>query len=150
MLLTTVLWAWIPNSIKQTLTDSLGPTTVEIMPLRDGCAVSNEVPPSGLMRIVEYQREFYHLTLQKVVVCRSAKRFTQAEPTFAEEAFSEDTRRRWLPLYVGCCSYQYRRHVAVVVADVNKSGSVIVEAALIRSRWAYFRSNWAADRPGWN
>ena len=150
ILLAAALWTWVPNSVKHALSESLRPTTVEMMPLPDGCAVSNEAPPSNLMRIVEYQKTFYHLALQKVVVCRSAKRFTQAEPTFTEEAFGEDVRKRWLPLYVGCCSYQYRRHVAVVVADVNQSGSLIVEAALTQSRWAYYRSNWATDRPNWH
>jgi hypothetical protein len=64
------------------------------------------------------------------------------EPDFTEQAFDQNTRRRWLPLYVGCCSYQYRRHVAVVIAQQDERGSLISQAALIQSRREFLRSNW--------
>jgi hypothetical protein len=144
-----VLWVSKPYGATQALGECLRPTTVEMMPLPDGCIQTHETPPVNLMRIVEYQRNFYHLALQTVVVCRTARRLPQSEPGFTEAAFSEEIRKRWLPLYVGCCSYQFRRHVAVVLADVNNNGSLIVEAALVQSRWLYLRLNWRKDRSYW-
>jgi len=147
--LLVALWAMSVPGAPQALRECLRATTVEMMPLPEGCAPTDETPPASLMRVVEQQRDFYHLTLQRLILCRTPRRFPQSEPSFAETAFDAATRRRWLPLYVGCCSYQFRRHVAVVVADVNESGSMVVEAALVQSSWDYLRLNWARDRSPW-
>jgi len=149
MFLVVALWVGGPLGATQALGEYLRPTTVEMMPLPDGCVPVNEAPASNAVRIVEHQRNVYHLALQKVVVCRTARRFPHLEPDFTELAFSPETRKRWLPLYLGCCSYQFRRHIAVVVADSNESGSVIVEAALIQTRWDYLRFNWSRNRSSW-
>lgn len=139
----SVLWVIAPNAPKRALGEYFRPTTVKMMPLPKWCVQTDEAPPTNLMHIVEYQRSFYGLQLQKIVVCRTKERIP------AGPAFDEDIRHRWLPMYVGCCSYQFRRHVAVVLANVDDSGSVIVEAALIQNRWAYLRSNWNKDRSEW-
>lgn len=125
------------------------PTVVKMMPLPKGCTPTDETPPANLMRIVEYQRNFYHLEMQKVIVCRTNNVLPQGGPEFLKEVFGDEIRKRWLPLYVGCCSYQFRRHVVVVIASADLNGSVVVEAALIQSRWEYLRSNWAKDRSYW-
>jgi hypothetical protein len=91
---------------------------------------------------VENQRSFYRLSLQKIVVCRTSRKFPQVEPDFTEQVFDQNTRQNWLPLYVGCCSYQYRRHVAVVIAKQDERGTLISQAALIQSRWDFLRLNW--------
>jgi len=146
---TAALWIYGPNSAKQILGEYFRPTTVMMMPLPEGCIQSKETPPANLMRIVESQKSFYRLTLQDLVVCRTAKRFPQGGHGIAEAIFSEEVRKRWLPLYVGCCSYQFRRHFAVVVTDARENGSVMVEAALVQSRWDYLWLNWRKDRSYW-
>jgi len=141
-----VLWMSEPYGVTQALGDCVRPTTVTMMPLPEGCVQTSEVPPARLMQIVESQRAFYDLALQDVVVCRSPRRFPQDESAFLELAFSEEVRKQWLPLYIGCCSYQFRRHITVVVAEVGERGSTIVVAALIQSRWRYLLSNWRKYR----
>ena len=135
------LWGG-PFGVTQALGEYLWPTTVKLMPLPSDCVPSNEAPSPEALRIVEYQRSFYRLSLQKMVVCRTPRKFPEMEPDFTEQAFDQNTRRRWLPLYVGCCSYQYRRHVAVVIAQKDERGSLISQAALIQSRREFLRSNW--------
>jgi hypothetical protein len=132
------------------LGECLRPTTVEMMPLPNGCVQTTEVPPSNLMRIVDYQQSFYHLTRQRLVVCVTPARLPLSEPDFTRATFPREVRTRWLPLYVGCCSYQLRRHVAVVAASPSRAGSIVVEGALIQSRWDFFRLNWRSkDRDAW-
>jgi|HubBroStandDraft_2_1064218.scaffolds.fasta_scaffold00974_3 hypothetical protein len=134
----------------QALLDAATPKVLKMMPLPKDCIVADEPPPPGLMRMVEFQRGFYRLTLQKVVVCRTPRQLPQSEPDFTNVAFGEETRRRWLPVYVGCCTYEFRRHFAVVVADVNDQGSLVVEAALVQNRWEYFKHNWNKKQPAWS
>jgi len=109
-----------PFGVTQALGEYLWPTTVKLMPLPSDCVPTNEASSPEALRIVEYQRNFYRLSLQKMVVCRTPRKFPEMEPDFTEQAFDQNTRRRWLPLYVGCCSYQYRRHVAVVIAQLDE------------------------------
>jgi hypothetical protein len=149
LVVVAVLWIVRPYGATQAVAEYFRSTTVQMMPLPEGCVPTNETPPSNLTRIVEDERRFYRLSLQKVIVCRSNRRFPQTEPDFTNAAFSEETRKRWLPLYVGCCAYQFRRHIAVVVADVDERGPVIVEAALVQSRHDFLRLNWARKRRGW-
>ena len=148
--LIVVVWAGGSFVATQALVELARPQTLKMMPLPVGCIVENELPPPDLMRNVEFQRDFYRLTLQKVVVCRTPYRFPQSEPDFTNAAFGEQTRKLWFPVYVGCCSYVFRRHYAVVVADVNDQGSLIAEAAIVQSRWEYFRHNWSKKEPAWS
>jgi len=136
-----LLWGG-PLGVTQAMGEYLRPTTVKLMPLPSDCVPSEEAPSPEALRIVEYQRSFYRLALQKIVVCRTPRKFPTMEPDFTEQVFDQSTRRRWLPLYVGCCSYQYRRHVAVVIAQQDERGSLISQAALIQSRREFLRSNW--------
>jgi hypothetical protein len=137
------VWICVPNSLRQALEESLRPTTVKMIPLPEGCTRTDEVPPASLMRIVDYQAHFYHLKLQTVIVCRTNGSPSQ-ESADSAKAFS--IPESWLPLYIGCCTYQFGRHVAVVAMEQSEKGTVIVEAALVQGRLVYFRSNWAADR----
>jgi hypothetical protein len=121
-------------------------TTEIMMPLRDHCTTVNEAPPDGFMTIVEMQRASYGLELQRVAVCRSERQWPQGEPEFTQAAFSDQTQEQWLPLYLGCCSYQFRRHVTVVATQRSGSGSVVLMAALVQSRWRYLRFlRWHCD-----
>jgi hypothetical protein len=128
--------------ITQALSEYLRPTAVELMPLPADCVPSNEATSSEALRIVEFQKSFYRLNFQKIAVCQTPRRFPEGEPDFTEQVFDQETRRKWLPLYVGCCSYQYRRHVAVVISQQDEKGSLISQAALIQSRRDFLRSNW--------
>lgn len=136
-----VLWIGMPDNTKMAAIECLRPTTVEMLPLPEACVETNESPPPDLIRSVEAQRAFYELTLQKLVTCRTTN------PVVAVSMLSEELRQKWLPLYVGCCSYQAGRHVVVVAGGFGDKGPVMVQAALIQSRWAYFRANWRKRRP---
>ena len=112
------------------------------MPLPADCVPSNEAPSPEALRIVQCQKSFYRLALQEVVVCRTPRKFPNIEPDFTEQVFDQSTRRKWLPLYVGCCSYKFRRHVAIIIAQQDERGSLISQAALIQSCREFLRSNW--------
>jgi len=131
-----------PSSARRALGECLRPATVEAIPLPAGCIPTNEAPPARAMAIVETERSHYHLRLQKVLVCRTA---TRQLPGF----LVKQVESRWLPLYVGCCGFQFRRHVAVVVACDDGDGSMVVEAALLQNRWEYFRRYRDTDRSEW-
>ena len=85
---------------------------------------------------------FYQLALQEMVVCRTPRKLPNIEPDFTEQVFDQSTRKKWLPLYVGCCSHKYRRHVAIIIAQQDERGSLISQAALIQSRREFLWSNW--------
>jgi hypothetical protein len=146
-----VLLAWFGRSFvaAQSIVDLASPQ-LQTMPLPEDCVAVDETSPASLLRIVEYERDFYHLTLQKVVVCKTPRRLPQSEPDFTNTFFDQETRRRWLPMYVGCCAYEFRRHFAVVVADVNSEGSLVVEAVLVQGRWEHFRHNWYKREAAWS
>jgi hypothetical protein len=151
-LVVSISVVWLSGSLvlTQALIDIVVPRAVKMMPLPEGCALANEPPPPSLMRMIGFQRDYYRLTLQNVVVCRTPHRFPLSEPDFTNAVFGEETRKIWLPVYVGCCTYEFRRHFAVVVADVTDGGTLIVEAALVQSRWEYFRHNWSKKQPAWS
>jgi hypothetical protein len=136
-----LLWGGSLGVIQAT-GEYLWPTTVQLMPLPADCVPSNEAPSPEALRIVQYQKSFYQLALQETVVCRTPRKFSNIEPDFTEQVFDQSTRRKWLPLYVGCCSYKYRRHVAIIIAQQDERGSLISQAALIQSRRKFLRSNW--------
>jgi len=143
-----MVWPISLGTALRTFRECLRPTTVLMMPINE-CTPTDAVPPPNLMQIVDIQQRLYHLTLQKVSVCFTSSRLPTMEEDFGDVAFSAATRARWLPLYMGCCSYQFRRHVTVVAARAREGGSIIVEAALIQGRWDFFIQNWRTDRPYW-
>jgi hypothetical protein len=138
-----VLWAASLLDVPQALGEYLRPTTVEGMYLPQGCIQTNETPPPDLMRTVEEQKSRYHLTLQKVVVCRSARRLPGFERRFIGFPLGEGPCQR---LSEGCCSCQFGRHVTVALANPSEDGSVLVHANLIQSRWDYLRLKWNKGR----
>ena len=138
------------DSAKRALAECLRPTTVIMLPLPEGCVHTNESPPASAMRIIEDQRNSYHLSLQEVVVFRIPNGGSPLDSDFTKWNIDEESRKRWLPLYVGCCTYQFRRHVAVIVPAVGEHGSLVVTAALVQSRWDYLRLNWDTNRNYWN
>jgi hypothetical protein len=121
------------------LGEYLRPTQIVEIPLSVACAPSMERPSARAMTIIESQAKQYHLVLQSVVVCRTSQRVTQSEPGFAEMFFNTDIRAKWLPAYVGCCTYSFRRHFAIVVAENSSEGALIVRASLIQGRWEYLK-----------
>ena len=139
-----VLWAGGLLDVPQALGEYLRPTSVAKTYIPEGCIETRETPPANLMRIVEDQKNLYQLTLQKIVVCRSALRIPQFEQRFPGLPNSElDPCRR---LSKGCCSCQFGRHVIVEAADPTGTGSVLVGASLIQSRWDYLRLRWNRTR----
>jgi len=64
-----LLWGE-PFGATQAMGEFLRPTTVELMPLPSDFVPSHEAPSPEALRIVEYQRSFYRLSLQKIAVCR--------------------------------------------------------------------------------
>jgi hypothetical protein len=145
-----VLWIGGLLDVPQALGEYLRPTTIEGMYIPPGCTRTNEAPPPDLMRIVAGQEKLYHLTLQRVVVCRSTLRLLDFEQRHAGLPLGEDDPCRRLPK--GCCGCQFQRHVIVMVADPSArgGGSVLVHANLIQSRWDYLRLRWnKGQRASW-
>ena len=118
-----LLWSGSIGVIQAT-GEYLWPTTVQLMPLPADCVPSNEAPSPEALRIVQYEKSFYQLALQEMVVCRTPRKLPNIEPDFTEQVFDQSTRRKWLPLYVGCCSYKYGRHVAIIIAQRDERGSL--------------------------
>ncbi|HEY1483209.1 MAG TPA: hypothetical protein VGF19_10810, partial [Candidatus Acidoferrum sp.] len=119
--------------------DYLRPTEVVEIPLNVTCVSSIEQPSPRATTIIESQAKLYHLVLQSVAVCRTPQRMSQAEQEFAQAFFSADTRAHWLPTYLGCCTYSFRRHFAIVVAEDSSEGTLVVRASLMQSRWEYLK-----------
>ena len=138
-LLLVVFWFATPPAGKATVEEAFGATTIEAPPPPEACVYSAGPPPAALMRVVEQQRSFYRLSLQRVIVCKTKDRLP---PDFSARRFGNDSGRRWLPLYVGCCSYQVRRHVVVEVVAPDDAGFIVVQAALVQGRWDYLKRNW--------
>ncbi len=123
--------------VVQALGEYLYPTTVVTMELPAACIATGGTPPPDLMRILENQRRLYNLSVQRVTTCTSARSLSWLDPHFA--ALGEEERERWRPLDKGCCSCQHGRHVVVEAAAPSGTGSIVVQAALIQSRWDYLR-----------
>jgi len=120
----------------QALAEYLRPTTVEMIKVRE-CAETNETPPADLMLIVYSQMKLHHLMLQRVVVCRSERRYPALERRYEGYPYTDEFGGRWQTLSPGCCSSRLRRHVVVLVADPKKDGSIVLEAALVQNRGQY-------------
>jgi len=139
-----LLWVGGPFGLVQACGEYLRPTSAIAIPLSAAHCSADEAPPANLMHLIDSQRTLHHLTFQKMTVCRSILRVPPSDPRFVA---LYGYPKRWLPVAAGGGAHQFRRHFAVVVAD--ETGSVIVEAALIQSRWDYLRQNWNKFRSGW-
>lgn len=143
------LWVGVHLNARRALEECFRPNTVKMLPLPAGCVPTGDAVPDNLLRLLEAQRRFYHLQIQEVTVCRTAERFSTGRQDIVRQAFGEGLLHRWMPLYVGCCSYQFGRHFLVIAANEAVDGSLVLEVALIQNRWEYFRSNWNTDRRDW-
>jgi hypothetical protein len=130
------------GSVAQALGEYLRPTTVWGNYLPEGCIETNDAPPPDLMQIVKNQRNLYHMSLQKVVVCRSARRLPGFEARSAGLPFGDEDECRTSNR--GCCSCQFGRHFIVMAADPNENGSILLRANLIQSRGDYLRLKYNA------
>lgn len=122
------------------LGEYLTPTRAIVMPLARDCVADGRQPQSRTAALIQSQAEAYRLTVQSVTVCRSAEARTGSENDFAKRFFAPEVRERWLLGYVGCCTYAFRRHFAVIVQETAEDGTTVVAATLIQSRWDYIRS----------
>jgi hypothetical protein len=137
ILLLIVIWIGGPFGATQALGEYLRPVKVERTGLVAICEEA-ETPPEDLMRAVEAQKEIHHLSIQRVAVCSG---FNSTKKTIASSAASDFHRYGiWLPLADDCCTFQFRRHFEVLAP--NESGTVVVQAVLIQSRWDFLRLNW--------
>lgn len=120
------------------LVEYFRPTTVEMMPLPAGCVATSERPSIADMSDLPSEEKFYGLTVQMVSVCKLNHPLPQIEPDFSETVFSPETLRKWLQLYEGCCTYQFRRHFTIVITKSEPDGSLkITMITLIQSRKRY-------------
>ena len=124
-------------------------TTIEGNYLPPGCIAEPGPLPPNLLRIIQEQRDINRLALQRVVGCRSPNKLPEfeAHSIGLRSAFGE--RNDCRPLYNGCCSCEFGRHVMVLAAESRDDGSVLVQANLIRSRWDYLRLKWNRVRLAW-
>jgi len=141
-----ILWIGGSWGATQALGEYFRPTRSSMMSLPGQCT-ENETPPENFMRRVESQAAMYNLSLQKVVVCRGAPGIPQNDSLFAGAVLGRRDLSHWLALRPHGCVYQFRRHFAVVTTD--EEGDVLVEAALIQSRWDYLMQNWYRIHAGW-
>jgi hypothetical protein len=65
------LWIGGPFGLTKALGDFPRPTRVEMNDSLPGGCGTDEAPPAALMRIVEAQKDAYHLDFQKIAVCHS-------------------------------------------------------------------------------
>jgi hypothetical protein len=144
-----MLWFFGLLDTVQALGEYFRPTTVMEVAVPSGCVETAEEAPADLMRIVENQKSRYRLTLQRLIVCRSASRYPALERRFAGVPYGDYFRREWKPLPEGCCSVHSGRHVIVVAADSIEQGTVLVEAALIQDRADYLRFRWGERQDSW-
>jgi hypothetical protein len=135
--------------VAEALGEYLYPTTVMAVKLPVGCVMTEGTPPPDLMRIVENQRKLYNLSFQKVTSCMSARSIARLYLRSSALILGEEERQQWRPLDKGCCSRQHRRHIVVEAADFRDTGSTVVQAALIQSRWDYLRLKASEVRGSW-
>ena len=121
------------------LGEYLRPTSTVPIPLRQTLFPTDQAPSPEARSIIESQAEHYHLALQSIAVYRSSLAKPQSENEFAAAFFSPEVRQRWLPAYVGCCTYSFRRHYAIIVVENGGDGSTLVAATLIQNRWDYIK-----------
>ena len=111
------------------------------IPLTRTCVPSGQDPQPRTRAFIESQATQFHLRLQSIRVCRSTSigPAAQSERDFANVSFSAEVRDRWLPAYIGCCTYAFRRHFAIVVEEPAVDGPMLIVATLIQSRWDYMK-----------
>jgi hypothetical protein len=121
------------------LKEYLSLTQVLAIPLPLACSPSDQKPTLGTLALIGSQAAHYHLVLQSTAVCRMVTVQPLDESEFATAFFSLDVRRRWLPSYLGCCTYSFRRHFAVIVVENRDGGTIVVAANLVQNRREYLK-----------
>src|SRR5689334_6929297 len=102
MFVIAVIWAGNLFDVPQAVAEYFRPITAVGRFLPQACPPTSGAPPADLLRIVEEQRRLYGLSLERVVVCKSARReplFELRSTNLRGLANDEDGCR---PLYKGC------------------------------------------------
>jgi hypothetical protein len=110
----------------------LGPAGDLTLPLPQGCMISDDQPPLGLLRALDEEKQKRGLVFEKLVTCRMPAGHGPVELPLGRDP-------RWLPSYV-CCTWQYRRHVVIQVPGAVESGDpslVVTYVALVPPRVRY-------------
>ena len=141
-----LVWIGGPWGATQALGECLRPTAARVITLPAQCT-ENEKPPDELIQAVQSQAALQRLELQKVLVCRSNLNLPQGDPRFVAVVIGRSNLTHWLPLQPAGHTFQFRRHFIAVTAD--ERGNLIVEVALVQSRWDYLRQNWNKIRAAW-
>jgi hypothetical protein len=105
------------DGVAQVFGEYLRPTSVEGDYIPKGRSETHASAPSDLLHIVAEQSSIYRLTLQRVTVCESSVHLAAFETRTPglRGLFGEESSCR--PLYRGCCSCQFGRHVIVMAAS---------------------------------
>ena len=145
LMVVAVLWVGGSLGLTEGLGEFLRPTTVKMMHMQlavGDCSTTATVP-APLMQIVETQRALHQLKLQQVAVCSTGLVIDRDGEDLTKwigaRGYSD---QQWQTLPTGCCTYQYRRHFAVVVGGFAKGVPIVIQAVLIQSRWNYLVQNW--------
>jgi hypothetical protein len=149
-----LVFVWNPyrTCVLLSLREYFHPTQVLAIPLPQTCSPSDQKPSPRTLALIGSQAAHYHLVLQSTAVCQMPTAQPRAESEFAAAFFSAEVRQRWLPSYVGCCTYSFRRHFAIIVAENSDQGATVVAATLVQSRWDYvkfLRSHCDEKLRGW-
>jgi hypothetical protein len=114
LVLLSVGYETIPHALKQALLECIRPATVIMIPLPAECSPAQTGAPSYLLQIVRSQAAFYDLQLQTLVVCKMLRHFRR--PSIDQSVSGLEIPKHWRPMYVGCCTYSFGRHFAIVAA----------------------------------
>lgn len=134
-----LMWNPYRTCMLLSLREYVHPTQALAIPLPQACSPSDQKPSARTLALIGTQAGHYHLLLQSIAVCRMSTAQPQAESEFAAAFFNMQGRQRWLPSYVGCCTYSFRRHFAVIVAENDSTGATVVAATLVQGRWDYVK-----------
>lgn len=136
-----VMWGGGFLEVPTALSECLAPVTFRAIYLPVGCAQTNETPPADLMGTVENQARLSGAKIRRIIVCRTADRLVALE-RHAGGLHLGDQETDCRPVAKGCCSCQIGRHVVVMATEPRDSGSVLLRADLIQSRWDHVRASW--------
>jgi len=143
------LWIGGPLGATQALGEYLRPTAIQMPAFaRSWLCSTGETPPAEVMKVVEAQREFYGLTLQRLAVCRGIGWFSHSGEMGCGdvEVGYWTARTSWSRPSAGCGVIQFRRHFGFLIAYRG----TVTYVALIQSRWDYLRLNWNRVLSAWS
>jgi hypothetical protein len=141
-----LLWVGGPWGITQALGEYLRPSAVLFRPISPGCSPL-DAAPAGILRAIEFRRQRLGLTLQATVICHSQLPVVPMAHRTAKSLYDFEPDRVWQYAGGDHAVSQFRRHF--VVAAISDDGRVVVEAALVQSRWDFLRLNWHRLRREW-